>query len=187
MGKSGACTAAKTASRGVAATGAGTADDRLRLVSATSRALAAGALGGLLLSAVLALSEAWSAWSIAPWIVACASVPLYVAVGFIAGDAPRAAYRGLLHAPLYVLTKPLNLRRTLGVPWRHLGAHRASERRSALSRAPFDGLQAQHRSLGQGRNVQADLLNQRCAKARRDRSRYSDERLTRDVVVRGLD
>ena len=76
--------------------------------------LAAGALGGLLLSGALALSDAWSAWLVAPWIVACASVPLYVVVGFIAGDAPRSAYRGLLYAPLYVLTKPLNLRRTLG-------------------------------------------------------------------------
>lgn len=76
--------------------------------------LAAGALGGLLVSGALALSEAWSVWLVAPWIVACASVPVYVAVGFIAGDAPRSAYRGLLHAPLYVLAKPLNLRRTLG-------------------------------------------------------------------------
>lgn len=76
--------------------------------------LAAGAYGGLLISALLALAGAWSGWLVVPWIVASASVPLYVLVGFIAGDAPRAAYRALLHAPLFVLRKPLALRRTLG-------------------------------------------------------------------------
>jgi 1,2-diacylglycerol 3-beta-glucosyltransferase len=76
--------------------------------------LAAGGLGGLLISGSLALAGAWSGWLVVPWIVACASVPLYVVVGFIAGGAPRSAYRALLHAPLYVLAKPLNLRRTVG-------------------------------------------------------------------------
>jgi 1,2-diacylglycerol 3-beta-glucosyltransferase len=76
--------------------------------------LAAGGLGGLLISGPLALAGAWSGWLVVPWIVACASVPLYVVVGFIAGGAPRSAYRALLHAPLFVLAKPLKLRRTLG-------------------------------------------------------------------------
>jgi hypothetical protein len=76
--------------------------------------LAAGAFGGLLISGALALAGAWSGWLVVPWIVACASVPLYVVVGFIAGDAPRTAYRALLHAPLFVLAKPLSLGRTLG-------------------------------------------------------------------------
>jgi hypothetical protein len=76
--------------------------------------LAAGALAGLLISGAVALAGVWSQWLVVPWIVACASVPLYVVVGFIAGGAPRAAYRALLHAPLFVVTKPLSLPRTLG-------------------------------------------------------------------------
>jgi hypothetical protein len=75
--------------------------------------LAAGALLGLLISGTFALAGAWSDWLLVPWIVTCATVPLYVAVGFIASGAPGSAYRGLLHAPLYVLAKPLKLRRTL--------------------------------------------------------------------------
>jgi 1,2-diacylglycerol 3-beta-glucosyltransferase len=76
--------------------------------------LAAGALGGLGVSGSLALAGAWSLWLVVPWIVACASVPLYVLIGFNAAGASRSAYRALLHAPLFVLAKPLNLRRTLG-------------------------------------------------------------------------
>ncbi len=76
--------------------------------------LAAAALGGLLLTASLALAGAFSAWMVAPWIVACASVPLYVIVGFIASRAPRSVYRALLHAPLFVLAMPLKLRRMIG-------------------------------------------------------------------------
>jgi 1,2-diacylglycerol 3-beta-glucosyltransferase len=76
--------------------------------------LAAGALSGLLISASLALVGLWSGWLVAPWVIACVSVPLFVVIGFIAGDAPRSAYRALLHAPLFVLAKPLSLRRTLG-------------------------------------------------------------------------
>jgi cellulose synthase/poly-beta-1,6-N-acetylglucosamine synthase-like glycosyltransferase len=76
--------------------------------------LAAGALGGLLVSAVLSLAGLWSGWLAVPWIVASVSVPLYVVIGFIASGAPRSTYRALLHAPLFVLAKPLSLRRTLG-------------------------------------------------------------------------
>ncbi len=76
--------------------------------------LAAGALGGLLITSAFAVVAGWSPWLVLPWIVACAAVPIYVVVGFIAADAPSAAYRALLHAPLFVLTKPLSLRRTLG-------------------------------------------------------------------------
>lgn len=76
--------------------------------------LAAGAFGGLVVSGLLALAGAWSGWLVVPWIVACASVPLYVLIGFVAAGASRSAYRALLHAPLFVLAKPLNLRRTLG-------------------------------------------------------------------------
>jgi 1,2-diacylglycerol 3-beta-glucosyltransferase len=76
--------------------------------------LAAGAVAGLLISGAVALAGAWSPWLVVPWIIACASVSLYVVIGFIAADAPRAAYRALLHAPLFVLAKPLSLRRTLG-------------------------------------------------------------------------
>jgi cellulose synthase/poly-beta-1,6-N-acetylglucosamine synthase-like glycosyltransferase len=76
--------------------------------------LAAGALGGLVFSSAFAFAASMSAWLVVPWIVASASIPLYVAIGFVAGDAPSAAYRALLHAPLFVLAKPLSLRRTLG-------------------------------------------------------------------------
>jgi cellulose synthase/poly-beta-1,6-N-acetylglucosamine synthase-like glycosyltransferase len=76
--------------------------------------LAAGALGGLVFSSAFAFATSMSAWLVVPWIVASASIPLYVAIGFVAGDAPSAAYRALLHAPLFVLAKPLSLRRTLG-------------------------------------------------------------------------
>jgi cellulose synthase/poly-beta-1,6-N-acetylglucosamine synthase-like glycosyltransferase len=76
--------------------------------------LAAGALGGLVFSSTFAFAASMSAWLVVPWIVASASIPLYVAIGFVAGDAPSAAYRALLHAPLFVLAKPLSLRRTLG-------------------------------------------------------------------------
>src|SRR5436305_398692 len=61
--------------------------------------LAAGALAGLAISGTVALVGAWSQWLVLPWIIACASVPLYVVVGFVAGGAPRGAYRALLHAP----------------------------------------------------------------------------------------
>jgi hypothetical protein len=76
--------------------------------------LAAGCFGGLLVSGLPALAGAWSAWLVASWIVACVSVPLYVVVGFIAGGAPRSAYRALLYAPRFVVTKVLGLRQTLG-------------------------------------------------------------------------
>jgi hypothetical protein len=76
--------------------------------------LAAGALGGFVVSGSLALAGAWPGWLVVPWIVACASIPLYVLIGFNAAGASRSAYRALLHAPLFVLAKPLNLRRTLG-------------------------------------------------------------------------
>lgn len=75
---------------------------------------AAGALGGLMVSALLSLAGLWSGWFVVPWIVAFVSVPLYVLIGFISSGAPRSTYRALLHAPLFVLAKPLSLRRTLG-------------------------------------------------------------------------
>lgn len=74
--------------------------------------LAAGAAAGLVMSGLLALAGASGTWPMVPWLTACASVPLYVLVGFIAGGARRATYRALLHAPWFVLAKPLSLRRT---------------------------------------------------------------------------
>jgi cellulose synthase/poly-beta-1,6-N-acetylglucosamine synthase-like glycosyltransferase len=75
---------------------------------------AAGALGGLLVTGLLSLVGLISGWFVVPWIVAFVSVPLYVLIGFISSGAPWSTYRALLHAPLFVLAKPLSLRRTLG-------------------------------------------------------------------------
>ena len=48
-----------------------------------------------------------------PWLAAAVAVPLYVLIGLAAARAPMSAYRALVHAPLFVLSKPLSLRRTL--------------------------------------------------------------------------
>jgi cellulose synthase/poly-beta-1,6-N-acetylglucosamine synthase-like glycosyltransferase len=75
--------------------------------------LAAGALAGLVLSGTGILAGAWSAWSALPWLVALLSVGVYVIGGLFAVGAPPSAYRALLHAPGFILAKPLSLRRTL--------------------------------------------------------------------------
>ena len=75
--------------------------------------LTSGAGVGLALSAAGALFGAWPGWLALPWLVALISVVLYVLGGLLAVEAPASAYRALLHAPRYVLAKPLSLRRTL--------------------------------------------------------------------------
>jgi 1,2-diacylglycerol 3-beta-glucosyltransferase len=75
--------------------------------------LTAGIVAGLTVSGGAALLGAWSGWIAVPWLVALLSVVFYVIGGLLATDAPPSAYRALLHAPLFVLTKPLSLRRTL--------------------------------------------------------------------------
>jgi 1,2-diacylglycerol 3-beta-glucosyltransferase len=75
--------------------------------------LAAAALGGLAFSAAPALGGAWSVWLALPWAVALLSVAVCVIGGLVAAGAPASAYRALLHAPLFILAKPLSLRRTL--------------------------------------------------------------------------
>ena len=75
--------------------------------------LAAAALASLALSGGGALGGAWSGWLVLPSIAALVFVAAYVIGGLIAIRAPRSAYRALLHAPAFILAKPLSLRRTL--------------------------------------------------------------------------
>jgi cellulose synthase/poly-beta-1,6-N-acetylglucosamine synthase-like glycosyltransferase len=75
--------------------------------------LAAASLSGLLVDGAGALAGAWSPWLALPWAVAALAVPAYVLFGLRASGAPASAYRALVHAPLFVLAKPLSLRRTL--------------------------------------------------------------------------
>jgi hypothetical protein len=75
--------------------------------------LAAVALAGLVVDGAAAAGGAWSAAFVLPWAVAVLAVPMYVVIGLVAARAPASAYRALIHAPLFVLSKPLSLRRTL--------------------------------------------------------------------------
>lgn len=75
--------------------------------------LAAAAVAGLGLSAAGAIAGAWPAWLTVPWLATLLSVALYVVGGLVATGAPRSAYRALLYAPVFILAKPLSLRRTL--------------------------------------------------------------------------
>jgi 1,2-diacylglycerol 3-beta-glucosyltransferase len=54
------------------------------------------------------------AWSVAPWLLAAGALPLYVGIGLRAGHAPRAAYRALGEAPLFIIRKPWQMRGVLG-------------------------------------------------------------------------
>jgi cellulose synthase/poly-beta-1,6-N-acetylglucosamine synthase-like glycosyltransferase len=75
--------------------------------------LAAAAVAGLALSVVGVMVGVWSGWPVLPWIAALVFVAVYVIGGLIAIRAPRSAYKALLHAPAFILAKPLSLRRTL--------------------------------------------------------------------------
>src|SRR4051812_21928904 len=66
---------------------------------------AALAAAGTAASGIAVAFGALPAWSITPWAVALVAVPLYVLVGYRAANAPRSAYRSLVHAPLFVLRK----------------------------------------------------------------------------------
>jgi len=67
--------------------------------------LTAAAVLGAVLAAVLAWLGLVGASAVVPWLVAVGAIPLYVLLGFRAGHAPRSAYRALLRAPLFVVTK----------------------------------------------------------------------------------
>jgi hypothetical protein len=55
---------------------------------------------------------AW--WAVVPAAVSLGGIPAYVLVGFRAGRAPARCYRGLLHAPAFVLRKVAQAPRLLG-------------------------------------------------------------------------
>jgi len=67
--------------------------------------LAALAGAGTVAGAALVWAGALRGWSLIPWLVALAAIPLYVLIGLRAAHAPRSAYRALAHAPLFVVTK----------------------------------------------------------------------------------
>ena len=73
--------------------------------------LAAAALLGSILGAALAAAHLVPLWSLVPWLVALASIPVYVLVGLRAARAPRSAYRALARAPQLVLQKVLGAHR----------------------------------------------------------------------------
>ncbi|HEX3617941.1 MAG TPA: glycosyltransferase family 2 protein [Solirubrobacteraceae bacterium] len=75
--------------------------------------LASLALAGMCIELALIIGFGLAPELILPWALAVVAVPLYVLLGLIAADAPAATYRALAHAPLFVLRKPLSLRRTL--------------------------------------------------------------------------
>lgn len=75
--------------------------------------MAAGVLGGLIVSLAIVIAAGSPIWVAVPWLVAAAAVPLYVLIGLVAAGAPRSTYRALAHAPLFVLRKPLSLGRML--------------------------------------------------------------------------
>jgi hypothetical protein len=70
--------------------------------------LAAGALAGTSAGVALALSGVLPAAALAPWLLALASIPVYVLAGLRAADAPASAYRAMAQAPLFVLGKALH-------------------------------------------------------------------------------
>jgi 1,2-diacylglycerol 3-beta-glucosyltransferase len=75
--------------------------------------LAAAVLGGSLIGACLLVTGALPVWALGPWLVAGASIPLFVLIGLKAGHAPMSGYVALLRAPLFVLTKILQTRRVV--------------------------------------------------------------------------
>ena len=65
--------------------------------------LAAGALGGLLITSAFAVVAGWSPWLVLPWIVACAAVPIYVVRRV---HRRRRAKRGVSRAPACTALRP---------------------------------------------------------------------------------
>ena len=75
--------------------------------------LAATVIGGAAVGASLAGTGVMPMWSLGPWLVAGAAIPLYVLIGLRAGHAPKSAYLALVRAPLLIATKPLRAYRVL--------------------------------------------------------------------------
>lgn len=75
--------------------------------------LAAAAVGGSLAGTCLIVTGLLPVWALAPWLVAGASIPLFVLIGLRAGNAPVSGYAALVRAPMFVLTKLVHARRVL--------------------------------------------------------------------------
>lgn len=71
--------------------------------------LTALAASGAAATAVLVALGVAPGWSLTPWLVALAAIPLYVLVGLRAARAPAWAYRSLVRAPWLVLSKATTL------------------------------------------------------------------------------
>ena len=72
--------------------------------------LTGAAAVGAIAAGALVLLDIVSAWTAVLWLVAVASLALYVLVGLRAGRAPASAYRALVGAPLFILAKLLRVR-----------------------------------------------------------------------------
>ena len=75
--------------------------------------LAVVAAGGSGLSVLCGAMGLIPGWAVFPWLAAIASIPPMVVIGLRAGHAPKAAYAGLLQAPLFLLAKPARMYRVL--------------------------------------------------------------------------
>jgi hypothetical protein len=75
--------------------------------------LAAASLVGLGCEGAFVVGGVLPAWTLVPWLVALVSLPAYVLIGLSATPVPPAAYRVLLHAPLFIAAKPLSAYRVL--------------------------------------------------------------------------
>jgi cellulose synthase/poly-beta-1,6-N-acetylglucosamine synthase-like glycosyltransferase len=71
--------------------------------------MATTAVGTVLVGVLTALGVC-PAWLLGPWLLALTSIPLSVLIGMRAVRAPRAQYRALLHAPLYIVRAALRAR-----------------------------------------------------------------------------
>jgi hypothetical protein len=91
--------------------------------------LAGGAGIGTVVGAVLVWSGFISAWALIPWLVASASIPLFVVIGLRAAKAPAWAYRSMARAPLFVCAKVLKTHHLFGFrPSTWVRAERPSDR-----------------------------------------------------------
>lgn len=120
--------------------------------------LASAAAAGLAASAALAACSLAAAVTVIPWAVACAAIALHVLAGLRAAEAPRAVYRALLWAPLFLAAKLARSHRLVGFradSWvrtaragearqagERAGAARPREQAGVLGRAPERGKSA---------------------------------------------
>lgn len=69
--------------------------------------LAAVVSGGTGIAVLFAVSGLTSAWTLGPWLLALASIPLSVVIGLRAAGAPRHGFTAMSRAPLFVLKQAL--------------------------------------------------------------------------------